>query len=54
MTTDEPDYDVVVVGGALSGSSVAILLKREHPEMKVLIVEKSEVLIARWGRRQQK
>ncbi|MBT8044617.1 MAG: NAD(P)/FAD-dependent oxidoreductase, partial [Verrucomicrobiae bacterium] len=36
------DYDVVVLGGAFSGSSSAILLKRRFPELKILIVEKSE------------
>jgi len=35
------EYDVVIMGGALSGSATAILLLREHPEMKVLIVEKA-------------
>ena len=36
------DYDVVIVGGAFSGSSSAILLKRRFPDLKVLLVEKSE------------
>lgn len=36
------DVDVAIIGGALSGSSVALLLKREHPELKVLLVEKTE------------
>ncbi len=35
-------YDVVVIGGAFSGSSHAILLKRRFPDLRVLIVEKSE------------
>lgn len=36
------DYDVVVIGGAFSGSSSAILLKRRFPDLRILIVEKSE------------
>ncbi|HEY5892615.1 MAG TPA: tryptophan 7-halogenase [Chthoniobacterales bacterium] len=35
-------YDVVIIGGALAGGAVATLLKRESPELKILIVEKSE------------
>lgn len=33
-------YDVIIIGGALSGASAAILLLREHPELRVLIIEK--------------
>lgn len=40
-------YDVVIVGGALSGAATAILLLREQPELRLLIVEKS----AAFGRR---
>jgi flavin-dependent dehydrogenase len=49
-TIEQPepaDYDVVVIGGALSGGSVALLLKREMPELRVLVVEKS----VQFGRR---
>src|SRR4029450_10348576 len=35
-------FDVVILGGAFSGASAAILLRRECPELRVLIVEKSE------------
>jgi flavin-dependent dehydrogenase len=33
-------FDVVVVGGAIAGASTAILLRRWHPELSVLVVEK--------------
>jgi flavin-dependent dehydrogenase len=35
------DYDVVIAGGAFSGASTGILLKRKCPDLRVLIVEKS-------------
>jgi flavin-dependent dehydrogenase len=34
-------YDVVILGGAFSGASAAILLRRELPQLRVLIVEKA-------------
>jgi len=43
----EGQYDVAIVGGALAGAATAILLLREQPELKVLILEKS----AAFGRR---
>ncbi|MCW0220286.1 MAG: NAD(P)/FAD-dependent oxidoreductase [Prosthecobacter sp.] len=36
-----PDYDVIIMGGAFSGGSAALLLKREHPELRVLVVERT-------------
>src|SRR6476619_7630089 len=35
-------YDVVIVGGAVAGASTAILLKRGRPDLRVLVVEKTE------------
>jgi len=35
------DYDVVIVGGAFSGSATALMLKRKHPAARVLIIEKT-------------
>jgi flavin-dependent dehydrogenase len=42
-------YDVAIIGGALSGSAAAILLLRRNPGIRVLIVEKSEQLGRRVG-----
>lgn len=42
-------YDVVILGGAFSGASAAILLRRERPELRVLIVEKAEAFDAKVG-----
>src|SRR5262249_44852534 len=38
----ETPYDVVIIGGAVSGASAAILLKRRMPKARVLVVEKSD------------
>jgi len=40
-------YDVVIIGGALSGAATALLLLRQQPGLKLLIIEKS----AAFGRR---
>lgn len=45
----EADYDVVIIGGALAGAGMGILLKRELPEAKVLIVERSEAFSFKVG-----
>lgn len=37
-----PDYDVVIMGGSFSGASTALLLKRQRPETRVLVIEKLE------------
>ena len=42
-------YDVVVIGGALSGGATATLLLRQNPGIRVLIVEKSTQLSRRVG-----
>ena len=41
------DYDVVIIGGSLSGAATAILLLKECPGLRVLILERSE----KFGRR---
>jgi flavin-dependent dehydrogenase len=45
----EGKYDVAIVGGALAGAATAILLLRECPQLKVVIVEKSSVFGRRVG-----
>lgn len=42
-------YDVVILGGAFSGASTAILLRRDAPQLRVLIVEKAEEFDAKVG-----
>jgi len=42
-------YDVVIIGGALSGAATATLLLRHNPGIRVLIVEKSATLARRVG-----
>jgi flavin-dependent dehydrogenase len=42
-------YDVVIIGGALAGAAAAILLLRQNPGIRVLILEKSERLTRRVG-----
>ncbi len=43
------DYDVVIFGGAFSGSALALLLKRARPETRILILEKSEAFDRKIG-----
>ena len=43
------DWDVIVVGGALSGASTALLLRRRNPRLRVLIVESSPAFKRRVG-----
>lgn len=42
-------FDVVILGGAFSGASTAILLRRDHPQLRVLIVEKAEAFDEKVG-----
>jgi flavin-dependent dehydrogenase len=47
---EAPDsYDVVVIGGAFSGASCALLLRRWLPESRILVVERSEVFDRKVG-----
>jgi len=45
----ESGFDVVIIGGALSGAGTAILLLREQPQMRVLIIEKSAAFTRKVG-----
>jgi flavin-dependent dehydrogenase len=42
-------YDAVILGGAFSGASAAILLRRELPQLRVLVVEKAEAFDEKVG-----
>lgn len=48
-TSDPAFYDVVVIGGSLSGASTATLLLRQNPGLKLLIVERSTQFTRRVG-----
>ncbi|MEO8379241.1 MAG: NAD(P)/FAD-dependent oxidoreductase [Acidobacteriota bacterium] len=41
MPTMEDHYDVIILGGAFSGASAAVLLRREKPELRILIIERA-------------
>src|SRR5260370_35260121 len=46
----QPDrYDVIILGGAFSGASTSFLFRRDHPQLGVLIVVKSEEFAAKVG-----
>lgn len=47
--TNPIPWDVIVVGGALSGAATACLLRRRNPKLRVLILERSEQLKRRVG-----
>jgi len=42
-------YDAVILGGAFSGASMALLLRRDLPQLRVLIVEKAEAFDEKVG-----
>jgi len=48
-TQDVACYDVVVIGGSLSGAATATLLLRKNPGLKLLVVEKSTHFARRVG-----
>jgi flavin-dependent dehydrogenase len=49
VQSDPDRYDVVIIGGAFSGSAAAILLLRERPALRVLVVEKQDAFDAKVG-----
>ena len=38
--TSQADYDVIIAGGSFSGAAAALLLKRDLPDLRILIVER--------------
>jgi flavin-dependent dehydrogenase len=42
-------YDVAIVGGALSGAAAALMLLRQEPKLRVLLIEKSPAFTRRVG-----
>src|SRR5438046_7045248 len=49
MSPEQPNYELVIVGGALAGAATAIVLLDERPELRILIVEKSSAFGRRVG-----
>jgi len=47
--SSDASWDVVVIGGALSGASTALLLLRRNPRLRVLIVERHAAFKRRVG-----
>lgn len=43
------DYDVVIIGGAFSGAASAVLLKRQFADLRVMIIERTEVFDRKVG-----
>ncbi len=46
---NQADYDVIIIGGAFSGAASGLLLKREHPALRVLVVERTEQFTRKVG-----
>ncbi|MCB1225125.1 MAG: NAD(P)/FAD-dependent oxidoreductase [Verrucomicrobiales bacterium] len=44
-----PDYHVIILGGAFSGASLGCLLRRDHPEARILVVERAEAFDRKVG-----
>jgi flavin-dependent dehydrogenase len=49
MASDPDPWDVIIVGGALSGASTACLLRRRNPRLRILILERSDKFKRRVG-----
>jgi flavin-dependent dehydrogenase len=49
MLPEGRTYDVAVVGGAFSGSATALLLKRQYPELRVVMIERKEAFDRKVG-----
>jgi 2-polyprenyl-6-methoxyphenol hydroxylase-like FAD-dependent oxidoreductase len=35
------DHDIAIIGGAFSGAATALMIKRQQPNARVLIIEKA-------------
>jgi flavin-dependent dehydrogenase len=46
---NDGDFDVIVIGGAMSGAATAFLLKRRDPSLRILVVEKNTAFKRRVG-----
>jgi flavin-dependent dehydrogenase len=46
---DHSHYDVIILGGAFSGAAAALLLRRDCPRLRVLVIEKLEQFDAKVG-----
>lgn len=42
-------YDLVIVGGAFTGSSCALIMKRRRPDLRILVVERSALFERKVG-----
>jgi flavin-dependent dehydrogenase len=49
MQPEQRKYDIAIIGGALAGASAALLLLREKPNLRIVIMEKSEAFGRRVG-----
>ena len=43
------EFDVAVIGGALSGAAAALLLRREDPALRIVVIEKNDAFKRRVG-----
>ncbi len=48
-STTNASHDVIIMGGAFAGAASALLLKREMPELRVLIIERKDVFDKKVG-----
>lgn len=48
-TDSSTAWDVIVVGGALSGASTALLLRRRNPRLRILVIERDAAFKRRVG-----
>jgi flavin-dependent dehydrogenase len=49
IESSPPTWDIIIIGGALSGSATAVLMRRRNPKLRILILERTEHLGRRVG-----